>query len=296
MKKFLFFVCISLLSFSAFAQLTNLPNKFNEAKLVGHWEFKSEAELFKATVGEDLISLMDETLIYHQEVDGVSTARLDLGGAVTSGMTVAHGIAANGGSDTKVNNFAMMFDIKIDANKGGSGNENLSALYWNNAKDDGSTFVSFSDNTNAGRVNGVGLSTYGTDLLLPGDWNRIILNVNLESSKYDIYVVHNDRTIRTNSAASQGGVELIAGKDVVFCGDYAKGTEYGRYNVSQIALFNNYLTAKEIENLVYGGLPVPSTDDNGPWYKIQVLGEGSGRENRLFTAETDANSKERVNG
>ncbi|NDV47610.1 hypothetical protein D0T49_11180, partial [Paludibacter sp. 221] len=303
MKKTYFYLFLLLVFLSGYTQsgraetLTNLSTDFTlNSKLVGHWEFKSAAELFKATKGSDLTSLMTEDLIYHAVVDGISTVRIDFGGAVTSGMSVAHGIAANGGgTTTEVKNFAMMFDIKIDANKGGSTNENLSALYWNGNRTDGSIFVSFSDGA-SNRKNGVGLGTYKTDLLLPGDWNRIILNANLENDKYDIYVIHSDKTIRTNFDTSQGGVELRTDKNLVFCGDYNKDKEYGRYNVSQIAIFNDCLTATEIDSFIYSRLPKPSTDDNGPWYKIQVLGGDTDRMNRLFTAETDANSKERVNG
>lgn len=273
--------------------LSEIPTIFNEDKLAGLWEFKNQNIPLKATKGNDLV-IGDPSITYWQEVDGVSTMRLD--GKVKpalplfSGMSVEHGLSATDGTN-KVQKFCLMYDIKIDPNKGGGAN--LSSLYYTGTKTDGCIFVSFSDNSNAARINGVGNSTYGTDILAPGEWQRIILNFDLSESKQDIYVVHQDGTIKyQGKSGDPERNHIVSDKLLYLLGDNPADDEHGRVNISRIALFNDVLTEDELDNLMKNeepepenGLPLVSKNDNGPWYTIQVLGSDV-RVGLAMTADT----------
>ena len=126
MRKLFLLTCALFLFVGAQAQLSGLKTSFNQDKLVGHWEFKSETDLLKATKGGDLAHVVTSPLMAsYEEVDGYSTVKL-AGGVVAKGgggLSVAHGV-------TPGTKYCLMFDIFLPAAKR-ENTGNLSSLYWN---------------------------------------------------------------------------------------------------------------------------------------------------------------------
>ncbi|MDH8701037.1 hypothetical protein M2138_000375 [Dysgonomonadaceae bacterium PH5-43] len=240
-RLFFFMISCALIVSSASAQLTSLPFTVNDNKLVGLWEFKTQADAFKATKGEDLTP----TLITAEdwvEVDGIPTIRINKpesnAAADQRGLAVEHGIAANGGSETHVNNYSIVFDVKVDATSGGG--QNLISLFRPGTSGDGRAFLGFDTKR-------MGLTSYTPNAILLGEWNRFILNVNIEKSTYHMYAIHPDGTITKNLSLNKTNVPLTADGMIEFFGD--EDGENGRLNVAKIALFNDFLNAEELEGL-----------------------------------------------
>ncbi|MDL2223280.1 hypothetical protein LJB98_04185, partial [Bacteroidales bacterium OttesenSCG-928-M11] len=247
MKKHLLFllVCLFLTTYTH-AQITVTP-EFG-SKLVGHWEFKSEADPYAATVGFPLIPAGTLDWV---EVDGVGTVRVDYSGTSNAtnyfsyDINETNGFKVDDDEELKYKQFAMMFDLKMDAAKG-SGN-NLTSLYRPvGTSNDGRCFIKF-DNGNIG----VGGSAYSSSgFVKRGDWNRIILNIDKGADTYHIYVIRPDgMVLQKYAGASRSNVELTLNNVIQFFGDQGD-SENGRFNVSQIALFNDFLTDDEINALM----------------------------------------------
>lgn len=241
MKKLFFLVCAALLFSGAYAQLTNLPVNFNEEKLAGHWEFKTQATVFDATVGPDLnpTNLVPEDW---QEVDGIPTLRINKpesnANSDSRGLVITHGMEANGESTTHVRKYAMMFDIKLD--EGPDGGQNLISLFRPTATGDGRAFIGFDTKR-------LGLTQYLQNAVLLGEWNRIILNIDLEANIYDMYAIHPNGDIKVQKPTQRTDLALGIDSPLDFFGD--EDGENGRLNVSQIALFNDFLSDEDLEGL-----------------------------------------------
>ncbi|MDH8701189.1 hypothetical protein M2138_000528 [Dysgonomonadaceae bacterium PH5-43] len=296
MRKLFLLVCAVFLYTGAFAQFTNFNSPTKVSSLAGLWEFKTAETDTVATVGGESMALtiQNKELTYWQKVDGVGTMRLDVGAKVASGFALTHGLTETTEGSNKVEKYAVMYDLKMDANKGTG--QNLSSILYTKSKGDGNFFVSFSDGA-SGRVNGVGCGKYKENALLPSDWNRIILNIDLTaaSNKINIYVAHEDGTVVYYGGVTDANQWIIPDGLLYLLGDNHGDNEYGRFNVSQIALFNNTLTADEIATLTSANpaLPKLSKDNEGPWYFIQVLG-GDVRVGLTMTADEDATDPENV--
>ena len=145
---------------------------FSSGDIKGYWKFDDPTNLLKATVGNDLIIIGDQTV-----ASGVN----DEDGAITveegSGYTVLHGLEATGGE--KVNTYSIIYDVKAP-----NMHTYVNLMQNNLANDgDGNVYVS----PNAGFwLNGI--TDSGGDLVQDDTWHRIVLTLDGETGIFAIYI------------------------------------------------------------------------------------------------------------
>ena len=154
-----------IFSTSSFAQ-DLIPSDW--PNLVGYWKFQDTTDLTKATVGNDLVLIGQ-----HQWLSGASygdtAIRIDTGNY----YKVYHGISPNGGGDS-VNQYTLMFDFRV-----------LNFDRWHSFfqtdttnQNDGDCFIKPYPDSIPGTI-GVGWTEYSSDSILPNEWYRLVITVNL---------------------------------------------------------------------------------------------------------------------
>ncbi|UCG49887.1 MAG: discoidin domain-containing protein [Phycisphaerales bacterium] len=230
--------------------------------LKGLWEFDDAENLTTATLGNDLILNGSG----QSAVSGISGA--DGAVAVESGTyyQCAHGVAANGGSTTYVNEFTLLFDVMYPEESVGkwrafyqTGYETYNdSDYFINPGDE-SWGVAALGYTNSDTV-GQWQSTHST-------WYRAVLTVNLDDDPaaafHDLYIngqlkgKHNTGNLDLDGRFSLYPADY-ANPYVVFSGD--NNGEDALMYFSNIAIWERPLTAQEIAALGGPGDPIQPLD------------------------------------
>ncbi len=202
--------------------------------LVGYWQFQDTNDLTKATVGSDL-----QLIGQHQYVDGAAygdtAIRIDTG----SYYKVYHGISANGGGDS-VNQYTLMFDFKV-----------LSLDKWHaffqtdtTNNNDGECFIKHWGDSIAGSI-GVGYTEYSSDSILPNEWYRLIISINL-GHFYNYYL--NGVLLHTGDTSDIGIDDRFALTEaILFFAD--NNQEDDTIDIASIALFDTCLTPIQIAQI-----------------------------------------------
>ncbi|MBN2327025.1 MAG: hypothetical protein JXR73_07710 [Candidatus Omnitrophica bacterium] len=209
-----------------------------QAQEIGVWDFDDPSNLAKATIGEDV-----EIVGALSSVPGLS--QTDGAALIPKGsyLLVHHGIAPNGGGGY-VNNYSLVFDIKIPE---------LGAWYsFFNTNDsnsnDGEVFVNPDGNI------GVGATGYSEETISAGLWHRLAIVVDLELG--EIYYYLNGKMI--NAATEQsldGRFSLYSVNDstpwILFFADDS-GDDASLF-VSRAAMYDYPLTDEEVQALAGPG-------------------------------------------
>lgn len=214
---FLFFIFISTI-----ANAQQWPTS-----LVGRWTFDNPSNLLDATVGNDL--LLTGT---HSLVPGVNLVDQAVAIGVGSYYTCNHGIASNGGG-SYVNEYSILFDIKID-----NPNQYYSFIQTNQTNsNDGDLFI----NPN-GQI-GVSATGYSGFSLKANEWYRILITVDLGSS-IRFYV--DGKLVLDGISQTVDGRFSLDPTLLFFADD--NGEDHQIF-VSQIALFNSVLDNNQVRLL-----------------------------------------------
>jgi PKD repeat protein len=203
--------------------------------LVGYWTFDDPDNLVNANIGNDLV-LVGSHIPAEGPEEGDNAVNIGAG----SFYRCYHDIEANGSFSNPdwVNIFTLVMDIKIPQ---------LSQWYslyqsnWSN-NNDGEAFVNPSGNV------GVGDTGYSMYSLIPGEWYRLAISVNL-GVHYDYYL---DGQILHNGGPQgfDGRFSLYPADDanqVLFFAD--DNGEDNALDVGMVALFDRDLSSNEIESI-----------------------------------------------
>ncbi|MCC8147021.1 MAG: cadherin-like beta sandwich domain-containing protein [Bacteroidales bacterium] len=273
MKKLFFLLCTVFLFSGTYAQLTDLTTVFNENKLVGHWEFKNALNPGQATKGEPIV--LNGGAAY-QVVDGVGSVRIekDPANGYTNYLSINHNLTSDDASTFK-RNYCLLMDAKLDLD------QNYTALYRFGSEDDADIFARGTGVTGTAVVGSIGLNGgglgYSPELAQAG-WNRIIVNAKLDNgniSSMSIYVVYPDGTVksyeRNGTITTPDRFSINIAQEIMVAGDNDR--ENGNLNISRLALFNDYLTEAELNDLMTNPYPTLSSADNSneTWYYINGL-------------------------
>ncbi len=202
---------------------------------VGYWTFDDPGDLTNASVGNDLVLSGS-----HEAIEGPGIGN----GAITIGpgsfYRCNHDIEANGayGNAEWVNQFTIVMDIRIPE---------LDQWYcfyqtnWENSND-GDWFVDPD-----GQV-GVGDTGYSEYVLIPGDWYRVAISVNL-GVHYNYYL--------DGQLLQIGGEQAYDGRFALYPADDANqvlffadnNSEDNAIDVAEIMLFDRSLTSAELASL-----------------------------------------------
>ncbi len=207
--------------------ISNVNAQTWPASLVGRWTFDNSSNLLQATVGSPLVLTGTHAAVSGSQA-GDGAVAVDVG----SYYTCTHGIADNGGS-TGVNEYSLLFDIMI------SNPTQYHSLFQTNManSNDGDCFI----NTNS--QIGITATGYSGFSLKARNWYRIVICVD-NASSYRIYV--------DGHQVLEGIAQPLAGTyaldpSVLFFAD--ENSEDNLIYASQIAIFNNCLTAAEVAGL-----------------------------------------------
>ena len=251
MNKLLVLTLVLGMAVAAPAQIT--------AGLKDLWEFNDAGDLTKATVGNDLI-LNGTGQSAVAGIDGSDGAvAVELGTYYQS----EHGIGANGGSASWVNEFTLLFDVLYPEESAGK----WRAFYqtnWSNSNDSeyfihpadeswGVSALGYTDNATVGEW----YSSHST-------WYRVVLTVNLDNDPdvafHDLYIngeLKGDH--KTGNLGLDGRFSLYPSDHenpyIVLCGDN-DGDDALMY-FSNIAIWDRPLTPQEIGDLGGPGAAIP---------------------------------------
>ncbi len=195
--------------------------------LVGRWTFDNPSNLLEATVGNDL--LLTGT---HSLAPGFNLTDQAVAIGVGSYYTCNHGIASNGGG-SYVNEYSILFDIKMDNPK-----QYYSFIQTNQTNsNDGDIFI------NPNSQIGVSATGYSGFSLKANEWYRVVITVDLGSSIR--FFVDGKLVLDGISQAVDGRFSLDP--TLLFFAD--DNGEDHQIIVSQIALFNSVLENNQVSSL-----------------------------------------------
>ena len=202
--------------------------------LVGYWKFQDTTDLTKATVGNDLILIGQ-----HQWLPGAfygdTAIRIDTGNY----YKVYHGISANGGGDS-VNQYTLMYDFRV-----------LSFNHWHcfqqtdtTNQNDADCFIKPIPDSLPGMI-GVGFTGYSDTSIVPNQWYRLVISVNL-GHFYNYYL--NGVLIHTGDTDEiQIDDRFALTEAILFFAD--NNHEDDTIDVGSIALFDTCLTPSQIAQI-----------------------------------------------
>ncbi len=224
-----------------------IPSLFPSG-LVGYWTFDNPGDLTEAAVGNDL-----ELSGTHTAVDGPEPEDGAVNIGVGSFYRCYHDIPANGDGDPAwVNRFTIVMDVRIPSVG------QYYCLYQTNYGNgnDGDWFI----NPN-GQV-GITDTGYSEYTLVPGDWYRLAISVNL-GEHYDYYL--------DGQLLQIGGAQTFDGRfslypaegsnQVLFFAD--NNGEDHALDVAQVVLFDRDLTASDMAAI--GGYGHEFEGPQQPW-------------------------------
>ena len=219
-KNNIFIFLFMIISSQTFAQIW-------PSSLAGRWTFDNTSDLLAATIGNDLVLTGTQTI-----VPGTSAGDGAIAIGAGSYYTCKHGIPANG-NGTKVNKYAIMFDIMVENPK----------IYHSFFQTDPGNTSDGDMFANPNNQIGIGVTGYSGFSLKANEWYRIVISVNLDSNIR--YYVDGKLVLDGVSQAIDGRFSLDS--TLLFFAD--EDGEDNLINVSQIALFNTSLTSAEVRNL-----------------------------------------------
>ncbi len=202
--------------------------------LVGYWKFQDTTDLTKATVGNDLILIGQ-----HQWLPGAfygdTAIRIDTGNY----YKVYHGISANGGGDS-VNQYTLMYDFRV-----------LSFNHWHcfqqtdtTNQNDADCFIKPIPDSLPGMI-GVGFTGYSDTSIVPNQWYRLVISVNL-GHFYNYYL--NGVLIHTGDTDEiQIDDRFALTEAILFFAD--NNQEDDTIDVGSIALFDTCLSPSQIAQI-----------------------------------------------
>lgn len=225
---FILSLIFSTTGFSQDLTPANWPN------LVGYWKFQDTTDLTKATVGNDLI-LIGQHQMLQGAFYGDTAVRIDTG----SYYKVYHGITSNGGGDS-VNQYTLMFDFKV-----------LNLDRWHcfqqtdtTNQNDADCFIKHYPDSLPGMI-GVGFTGYSDTSIVPNQWYRLVISVNL-GNFYNYYL--NGVLIHTGDTDEiQIDDRFALTEAILFFAD--NNQEDDTIDVASIALFDTCLTPSQIAQL-----------------------------------------------
>jgi hypothetical protein len=219
-------------SFAFLLALLALPlGSLAQTSPVGLWSFDEPTDLTMADVGNDLSLLGSHSAVEGSE-PGDGAARVDVG----SYYICDHGIAANGGGSL-VNEYTVVMDVRPF----GRGLWHCFLQTNQSNSNDGEVFID-----QPGRV-GVSATGYSYPRMLDaGTWYRVAIVVD-NGTRYEIYA---DGILILDGTAQSVDGRFSLDPTVLFFAD--DNGEDGEIDVSRIALYDEALSAAEVEEL--GGL------------------------------------------
>ena len=197
------------------------------SSLAGRWTFDNTSDLLVAAIGNNLVLTGTHTI-----VPGTSAGDGAIAIGTGSYYTCKHGISANG-SGTKVNEYAIMFDVMVENPK----------IYHSFFQTDPGNTSDGDMFANPNNQIGIGATGYSGFSLKANEWYRIVISVNLDSNIR--YYVDGKLVFDGVSQAIDGRFSLDS--TLLFFAD--EDGEDNLINVSQIAIFNASLTSAEVRNL-----------------------------------------------
>jgi hypothetical protein len=228
---------------------------------VSAWTFDNAENLLQAFSGKDL-----ELTGSHQQIEGPNSTD----GAVSIGTgsyyTALHGIRANGGTNPlKVNNYTMVFDVRIPAI-----GQPYSLFQTNPSNtDNADLFISPEGNIGSDEIG------YSDTSLVPGDWYRIVITADL-GNKFTVYL-DGDSVFSAGSTTADGALALdpynSQNKILFFADDNG---EDGPVDVAYTGIYNRVLSNTEIEALS-GFEHGTNTEITGAGQSVYMDGSASNR-------------------
>jgi hypothetical protein len=227
--------------------------------LKGLWEFNDPGNLTKATIGNDLI--LNGT--GQSAVAGVGGSDGAVGVEKGTYYQAEHGIPANGGSASWVNEFTLLFDVMYPEESAGKWRAFYQTGY--ETYNDSEYFIHPADESWG--VSAIGYTdnaTVGEWYSSPATWYRVLMSVNLDNDPdqafHDVYV---DGVLKGKH--NPGGLDLD-GRFSLYPADHENpyiclagdndGDDALMY-FSNMAIWDRPLTPDEIASLGAAGAPVP---------------------------------------
>lgn len=228
--KYPLFVIVSCLSMQAVST--------QAATLAGLWEFNNAGNIGQATVGSNL-TVVGTAPTYSASL--ADTASTSLSGAITTvggpanRLTVAHGIAGNGGGSF-VNEYSLLFDIFSPA----ASRSSWRTLFQTNTgnSNDGDYFIR-NNNDQMGTAD----LTYTTSAINDSVWSRLVLTFDLGTG---IKAYLNGSLIYSHTDQGIDG-RYSLDPSILFFAD--NDGDNAALHVGTVAIWNGALTASEVTAL-----------------------------------------------
>jgi len=230
-----------------------------EDGLVGLWEFNDAGNLTAASIGNALILNGDG----QWAVAGIGGA--DGAVAVEKGTyyQADHGIPANGGSSSWVNEFTLLFDVMYPEESVGKW-RTFYQTNWSNSNDADYFIHPADESWGVGDLGYTDNATVGEWYSKPNTWYRAVITVNLDNDPdqafHDLYV---DGVLKGNHKTDHLGLD---GRFSLYPADHATpyivlagdndGDDALMY-FSNIAIWDRPLGPDEIAALGVAGSPIP---------------------------------------
>jgi hypothetical protein len=227
-----FTLCIVLAGFFAsYNASAQVPDR------VGWWQFENDVNLGLATVGTDLV--LEGDIVQSDGPNGENWAvNVPLG----SYLTMAHGIAANGGG-TKVNEWSLQIDFKVPAI------DTWYAFFETEdiASSDADLFVAKTEATDIGRVPnsiGSGAVRYTENTISADTWYRMVVTV----KNGEFFRIYMDGELWLESPIIQDVDGRYALAPTIYIFQDGDGDD-GTLDCSDLAIWDRALTADQVAEL-----------------------------------------------
>ncbi len=200
--------------------------------IVGQWTFDDPTDLLNAGIGNDL-----QLVGNHTTAQGPTASDGAVNIGVGSYYKVNHGIPANGGG-TMVNEYSLVLDFKVNSIGQWYTFFQTSASNAN----DGDGFI------NTGGAIGVAATGYSSYTVLPNEWYRLVIAIDLGSS-YKYYL--------DGQLIQDGGTQTLDGRFSIYPSDPASplllfadnDAEDNPINIAYAAVYNGCLNAAQANAL-----------------------------------------------
>ncbi len=247
MRKTVFFIIAAGLLNAGLARAQTPIDPSEWSGMTGYWTFDDPQDLTRATIGNDLELVGQDTAVAGPSANDGAT-RIGVG----SYYKCYHDIPANGGG-TYVNRYTFLVDFRVPSLG------KYYAFYQTNDDNtnDGDLFVN-----PEGHVGLVDLGGYSYCRVDPGEWYRLVVSVDL-GHHYRIYL--DGQLIQEENPQTLDGRFSLYTTFFNFFAD--ENGEDNMFDVAAAAVFNYPLTSEEVEKLGgYGHvMPQPPSDPFSPY-------------------------------